>query len=356
MPLPLEWFADMEPQLSGMWLIKRLLPASGLALIYGHPGSGKSFLALDLAFHIALGWAWNGRAVKQGLVVYVGAEGGSGLRNRMVAFRRHHGLDGGHVPLALIPTPIDLQDPAADTPRLIAAIRLAEEAAGQPAVLIVIDTLSKTFGAGKENTDDMATYVSNCGRVSAEFSACVMPVHHRPKDSENETPRGHGSLAGGVDTIILVEAGATKRIRCTKQKDGEMAGDMGFSLQSIVLGEDEDGEPVTSCVVTLTEGAPPIVRGGRKLTDGQSLCLAALRRAVEESGVDAPANIPLEMLKAGLVVRVATLDAWRNQSAKSSDRSDQSADTARRMFTKQRDRLQALGVVQVWEGFAWITL
>ena len=54
-PLPLEWFADMEPQLSGLWLIKKLIPAHGLALIFGHPGSGKSFVALDFAFHVALG-------------------------------------------------------------------------------------------------------------------------------------------------------------------------------------------------------------------------------------------------------------------------------------------------------------
>ena len=93
-PLPLEWFADIEPRLDGLWLIKKLLPAIGLALIYGHPGSGKSFLALDFAFHVSLGWPWNGRRVHRGLVVYVGAEGGNGLRNRIVAFRRHHDLKG----------------------------------------------------------------------------------------------------------------------------------------------------------------------------------------------------------------------------------------------------------------------
>ncbi len=173
LPLPLEWLVDIEPRLGGFWLVKKFLPAIGLALIYGHPGSGKSFLALDIAFHVALGWSWNGRRVQRGLVVYVGAEGGNGLRNRIVAFRMRHGIAG--IPLVLIDMPIDLQAPNADMPRLIEAIYAAAAKSCESPVLVVIDTLSKTFGAGKENSDDMAVYVANCQRVANEFHCCVMP-------------------------------------------------------------------------------------------------------------------------------------------------------------------------------------
>jgi len=354
--LPLEWFRDLTPQLDGLWLIKKLLPATGLALIYGHPGSGKSFLALDFAFHVALGWPWNGRKVRAGLVIYVGAEGTAGLRNRIVAFRRYHDLEAGHdVPLALIPTPIDLQAIDADTPRLIAAIREAAAHSGQPPALIVIDTLSKTFGGGKENSDDMAGYVSNCQRIASAFGCCVVPVHHRPKDAESEEPRGHGSLKGGVDTVLLVEAGKPKRVRVTKQKDADPGDPIGFNLVSVDLGFDEDGDAVTSCIVEITEGVPTPARNGRRLSDKQSNVLTALNRSVEESGVDAPPGIPFEMMKLGLVSKVVPVAAWRAAVFATNIDPDAKPDTLLKAFNRAVEALQDAKIVQVWEGLAWPT-
>ena len=353
-PLPMEWFADIRPQLNGLWLIKGMLPATGIALLYGHPGSAKTFVALDFAFHVALGWTWNNRRVRKGLVVYVGAEGTIGIRNRMAAFRLHHGFgDDFAMPLVLIPTPIDMQAPAADTPRLVAAIREATRCSFSEPCLIVIDTLSKTLGAGQENTDDMVPYVSNCQRVASEFGCCVMPVHHRPKDSINDSPRGHSSLAGGADTIIALDAGKPRRMRITKQKDGEIGADLAFNLVSVCLGDDEDGDPVTSCVLSYSDEPLQVSVKGRKLNPGQTIALAALTRALAESGEPAPADIPTDMLKSGLVSRVAPLGAWRDQAFATMLKPDSKPDSARRAFDRHCDTLQSLGIVQVWEGFAW---
>jgi RecA-family ATPase len=213
--LQIEWAEEIEPHLNSLWLIKKTLPQQGLALIYGHPGSGKSFLAIDLAMHIALGLDWNGLRTRKGVVVYVAAEGQMGLRNRIVAFRRHRCITGP-IPLALISTPIDLYDSAADQAALSDAVREAATRYAEQPALIVIDTISKTLGAGKENTDDLAVYVANCGLLASAFGCCVLPVHHRPKDSESTDPRGHGSLKGGVDTVILVEGGKTEA--CTNHE------------------------------------------------------------------------------------------------------------------------------------------
>ena len=103
-----------------------------------------------------------------------------------------------------------------------------------------------------------------------------MPVHHRPKDVENEEPRGHGSLKGGVDTVILIEAGSTKRARVTKQKDGEIGDVMLFDLKVVEIGTDEDGDVVSSCVVkpTLidtTPAADPFAKAVAKLSAGARL-------------------------------------------------------------------------------------
>ena len=83
---------------------------AGMALIYGSPGAGKSFLALDIALRIAAGWTIDGRAVKQGPVIYVAAEGQTGMRNRIAAFEKHFAIET-RLPFVLVPCAVDLLDP-----------------------------------------------------------------------------------------------------------------------------------------------------------------------------------------------------------------------------------------------------
>ncbi|HET6606385.1 MAG TPA: AAA family ATPase [Rhodopila sp.] len=355
--LPLERFDNITPQLTGLWLIKRLLPVEGIALLYGHPGSGKSFIALDMAFHVALGWDWFGRKVNPGFVIYVGAEGLAGIRNRVSAFRSANSVDSAA--FTLIPSPIDMQAPDADVEALAAAIRHEQAHFGMRPALIVIDTLSKTFGAGKENTDDMALYVKNCGRISAEFKCCVMPVHHRPKDSESQEPRGHGSLKGGVDTVVLIEAGQTKRARVTKQKDGEDGEVFPFQLKPVDLGQDEDGETVTSCVVEpasqeVTTANDLSAKALARLPDGSRVILNQLMEVIEAEGFPPPDTIPdseIERLRVGKVAKTGT---WREKVLMGGGTErDKDRDTARRGFNRALLRLQKDGIVRVWGEYAW---
>jgi hypothetical protein len=75
------------------WIVREVMPASGLAVIYGGPGSGKTFLMLDMAMAICRGIKWHGRRVKRGVVVYVAGEGA--LRSRVEAYMRHHNMTSG---------------------------------------------------------------------------------------------------------------------------------------------------------------------------------------------------------------------------------------------------------------------
>jgi hypothetical protein len=358
-PLPLEWFGDIEPQLHGLWLMKGLLPAQGLGVVHGHPGSGKTFLALAWALHVALGWEWQGRKVKQGLVIYLSAEGQKGLRNRVAAFKKHHKIT--HAPIAIIPVGIDMQAPDADVNRLIATVRAAEEHCGERAVMVAIDTVSKTFGKGKENTDDMVTYVANCERVAVEFECLTLAIHHRPKDVESEDPRGHSSLKGGAETVILVEAGETKKLRVSKQKDGEDGLEMLFKLKVIELGQDEDGDPVTSCIVEQTEvdntprGDTPETKVSR-LSDNYKRVLQVLDDTAIGTGFYPPSEIPdgqIDRLKVGKVVK---FEDWRTLYAKTAGQDpDSKPDTVSKTFRRALTRLQNDGIVAVWGDYAWRT-
>lgn len=357
--LPVERFADIEPKLHGLWLVKRLLPSSGVALIYGHPNCGKSFFAIDIGLRVALGWDCFGRKVRQGLVVYVGAEGTNGLRNRVTAFRQHHDVEVA--PFSLVPCPIDMQAADADVLKLMQLIRREAAHFNAEPVLIVIDTLSKTFGAGKENSDDMAGYVANCERIASTFKCCVMPIHHRPKDAESTDPRGHSSLKGGLDTTILIEAGRTKTAEIIKQRDGEIGERILFDLSVIELGEDEDGEQVTSCVVQPTETnrnpvANPFAQAVARLSAGNRLIYDQLGDLIEASGAPIPTEIPNTEIDRMHVGKIAVLQQWRDKSISAAGtEAGHSHDTGKKAFNRALIALRKAGVVRVWEDWAWIT-
>src|SRR5439155_20954414 len=89
------------------WLIEGILPADGLAVLYGPPAIGKSFLALDWAFSVQLGHAWLGHQVKRGTVVYVYGEGGAALGQRKDAWKVAHQVQG-RVGVGFLPHAVNL--------------------------------------------------------------------------------------------------------------------------------------------------------------------------------------------------------------------------------------------------------
>lgn len=358
--LPYCYSCDLEPQLDGAWLIKGLLASTGIALVYGHSIAGKSFFAVHLGMCVALAKECFGRKTDSGLVVYVAAEGASGLRNRVAAYRRDHGITGRE-PFILISTPIDLHSPDGDLNALLETIqKVARECGAKPA-LIIIDTVSKTLGAGKENTDDLAVYVSNCQRVASIFECTVMPIHHRPKDSESTEPRGHGSLKAGVDTVILIEGGSTRRATVMKQKDGPDGVSLNFTLRTVVLGVDEDGDEVTSCVVeeadsgTVTLPIDPRARAITKLRDGPRLVLRMIGDGIAAVGIAVPDFIPDAVIDRRTVGKVCQLGQLSDDIIEAlRTGSDTKPDSARKAFDRARIRLQSEDLLGVWGDYAWL--
>lgn len=292
-----------------------------------------------------------------GAAIYVAAEGLAGLANRINAFKQHY--DVAQAPFILIPTVIDLQAPEAETEVLIQAVRqAANDFRSRPAV-IVIDTLSKTFGRGKENTDDMASYVANCARIAAETNCLVLLVHHRPKDSDSAEPRGHSSLKGGVDTVLLVEGGATPKLRVTKQKDGEIAAAMRFQLQMVELGVNERGKCVTSCIVDHAHSASlDGLQFGKfaRLPEGATLTFRQLREMIDVQGVTPPPEIPNTIIDRAVVARVLESSLWRAAALSASGTNrDIKRDSKKKAFNRARRALLTSGLLVEWGDWVWCT-
>jgi hypothetical protein len=91
-PSLLEYVSDMTLSIKADALIKGLIPRGAIGALYGPSSSGKSFVGVDMAHHLALGRDWQGRRVRDAVpVLYVAIEGGSGMRNRFIAVRERMG-------------------------------------------------------------------------------------------------------------------------------------------------------------------------------------------------------------------------------------------------------------------------
>ncbi len=201
--LHLVHFRDMRARLDGRPIVKGLLDREQTSLIVGETGSGKTFLALDLALHVAAGLPWFGRKVTTGPVIYIAAEAGRSIENRVAAWRVHHRLDSQNIPFAAVTSPVDLcHADAGDVDRLIATIR---EAGLDAPVLVNIDTVSRVLAGGNENaSDDMGALVRSLDRLRDELHCHVSAVHHLGKDASRGS-RGHSLLHCAVDTQCEVK-------------------------------------------------------------------------------------------------------------------------------------------------------
>lgn len=241
---PLMDAASSALQSSTAPLIKGLLDQGAMTVLYGESNTGKTFLAMDIAFHISAGLSWGNMRTTQFPVLYIAAEGGLGARKRAAALAARYSSEAATAAFHYLLHPINLLRADADLGRLIESVR----AAGIRFGLIVVDTLSRAMAGGDENSStDMGAMVKHLDALRAATSAHIMVVHHSGKDRAKGA-RGHSLLRAATDTEIEVSEG---EIAVTKQRDLDKSFASGFALDVVTLGVDGDGEPVTSCVVRL---------------------------------------------------------------------------------------------------------
>lgn len=245
---------EIRPTLETSDFVEGMLCEKQFSVIYGESNCGKTFFMLDLAIHVALGREWRGKQVNQGGVIYAALEGGHGTRNRIVAFREHFCINQS-IPLAVIPSTINFLDPQGDVLTLVAAIAKAQARLGD-VKLIVIDTLARAISGGDENSSvDMGKLVANADYIRAVTGAHIAFIHHSGKDAVKGA-RGHSSLRAAVDTEIEIsrpDEHSPSTIKIVKQREMEMIEEMAFRLERVVLGENQRGKDVTSCVVLPAE-------------------------------------------------------------------------------------------------------
>jgi hypothetical protein len=246
-------FHELKPSDEPEYLIKGLFPRVGLILVWGRPKCGKSFWMTNTALHVALEWEYRGRKVHGGPVVYCAFEGQSGYGKRAEAFRTTWlPEDHDEVRFYLVAAQMSF---VRDHSELIGSIRLALGTEIKPA-MVVLDTLNRSLEGSESDDRDMAAYIKAADAVRAALGCAVVIVHHCGIDGTR--PRGHTSLGGAVDAQIAVTRDAADNIIATVEwmKDGEEGETIVSRLKVVEVGTDNEGEPITSCVVVPVEGAP----------------------------------------------------------------------------------------------------
>ena len=263
----------------GAWAIKGILPAQGVGAVYGASASAKGFFLLDLVAAVAAGEPWQGHRTKQLPVVIVNLEGAAGYPKRLKAYELKHGPIKGELYI-LNGAPFLLTDDA-QIEALAAAI-IAKGAAGG---IVFIDTLSQAGGGVEENTSEgMGSIVAGAMKLQRLVGGMVILVHHIGKDA-SKGMRGHTSLFASLDCAIEISRDGDQRSwRVAKSKDGEDGIGGQFRLEIVEVGIDEDGDPITSCVVHHLESAFDGVFAAKVPKGGnQRIVYDRLNRLLDES-------------------------------------------------------------------------
>ncbi len=236
-------------------LVDKILERNILAQVFGDPGCGKSFIAVDFACCIATGIDFHGFRTKQKPVVYIAGEGQSGIGRRFMAWSIRNGIDIHDAPLWVSVQPACLLDG-----ENVRAIIKAIDALDDKPALIVIDTLARNFGPGDENsTSDMTRFIAECDRLRVAYNATILLIHHSGHGDKSRA-RGAMALKGALDAEYRLEKDShgVVRFEATKMKDGQMPDAMAFEIRSVDLSlESDEGERVTSALLERIDYMPP---------------------------------------------------------------------------------------------------
>jgi hypothetical protein len=242
--------------------VEDLLTDGAVSVIYGASNSGKTFFALDLAAHIATGKKWQDKEVERGAVLYIALEGTQGAVNRIKAMKMRGILPEG-ASLYVCFSSVNLLDPThpAAITRLIQSVT---SEATLPVRFVIIDTMARAMAGGDENSgQDMGTAVKTIDVVRAETEAHICIIHHCGKDAAKGA-RGHSSLRAAIDTeieIVHPEGDKFRTATVVKQRDLAPIAPFCFSLDTVELGRNHRGKPITSCVVKAEDGMMAHTKG-----------------------------------------------------------------------------------------------
>jgi len=258
------------------WAVKGIFPIQGISAVYGPSGSGKSFLCIELAAAIQEGKPFFDLKTKQTDVIIIGLEGESGYKVRYDAWKTINVRDIPFKTVLRQSFNVTIDKDVAD---------LAE--AVPKGCVVIIDTMNQSAPTIDENASkDMGSVIRGLKQLQTLTKGLVIIVHHTGKN-ETRGLRGHSSLHAAMDAEIEVQGdpeSPKKSFKTTKVKDGAAGKSFPFELIPIDLGEDEDGEPITSCYVKPTPSVELRKTTTGTLGENQKIAMEVIDELLKANG------------------------------------------------------------------------
>ena len=255
--IELHWCDPCE-DIMNRWLVKGLMPQTGIGLLAARRGAGKTFCAMHIAHTLATGDSLIGKKLTERVgTLWVAREAPGQIPLRM------RGLpdEPGSWPFVyikkcprLLNTKGKIDDGALKQIIETITAASAEMMARHEARLgfVVIDTMRLVAGYGERGENDP----SQTGNVMAALSEVaeatrtfVLGIDHMGKNTKSGT-RGGSSKEDDADLVIYLDGEhGDGRLIVEKVRDGPDNWGVQFECVMVDLGFDPDGDPVTTARV-----------------------------------------------------------------------------------------------------------
>ena len=215
-----------------------LFALPSLNIVYGAPGTLKSFLLADLAVCAAAGQPWlapaawvngnhaNAIPTRQCPVMWLDFDNGR---------RRTHDRFGalGRSRLLSTRTPFyyySMPSPWLDAGDKTSVSGLLARMLEREVKFMVVDNLGVVAGDADENSGEMVAVMSEFRQLAEETGAAIVLIHHQRKSSgamgrAGDSLRGHSSIEASLDLALLVEReelADTISIKATKVRGADV--------------------------------------------------------------------------------------------------------------------------------------
>jgi hypothetical protein len=279
-PIRILNYKQMMQMPTPAWLIEGILPERALTLMFGASNSFKSFLAVDMACHIATGLDWHGQTAKRGLVVYIAAEGAYSLaRQRIAGWAHYHGV----IPddLYLIPQGLTL-----DNQKTLQHLQAAIDALPVDPVLLVSDVLAGTIEGSNSEIEVIQRRLIGTRQLIERYQLAELMITHSGW-SQKARARGSTHLWGSADTrlrVVRKEQAYATTLKLERHKDAESGANFDFTLKPHAFG---DAGYQNTLIPVIKNG---MGLGVEHLSPQAEQTYKLLLKTIDEAGVQLPAT------------------------------------------------------------------
>jgi hypothetical protein len=238
---------------------------------------------------------------------------------------------------------------------IVSTVREAEQRFGCSVGFIGIDTYAKGIAAGGGDEDkarDQNLAAANLRNVHTQLAVHIALIGHTGKN-EDRGARGSNAHLADVDVMVQISGDSIKVAQVVKANDQPERSIAEFTLEVFELGRDEDGDPITTAIVSTKHfesqaGANSTSKSKKdKLPPMPKAALHALFECIADGATTPRPNdihVPID-------VTCVMLAIWRDRLLKLSIINREG--NHREQFKRIHVTLKARGFLGIWEDFVW---